>query len=1311
MLWQTGAARRPVRVKLPVEDGTRHLAARRNVGRALCPTSDETGPAAGPRRNGHRCEPTCPITGQLLAKDAQERQWRDAEGDRTLVVGIGASAGGLDAFERFLGQLSVASGLGYVFVQHLDPEHESILAQILGRMTPIPVEFAKDGQGIERDHVYVMPPGAGVLAEEGKLRLLAAEPRASRQPINAFLSSLAEDQGANAVGIILSGTGSDGALGIADVKKNGGMTFAQLPDQARYPSMPQAAIATGMVDQVLPVEEIPPVLAKLAAQRRVHPGESAHGEAEGLREAFEILTRKTGHDFSRYKRTTILRRIQRRMAALKVASVRDYVAVLGGDEEEIHRLSNDLMINVTSFFRDEEPFHTLERVVISQLLQRNGEGVRAWVAGCASGEEAYSLAMLFREQMDRMVSPPPVQIFATDIDASALREARSGRYTSAVEKQVSAGRLARFFTKRGDAYTVTKDIRDLCIFTQQDLLKDPPFSRMDLLSCRNLLIYLEPVLQRQVLELAHYALRPGGYLLLGKAEVVGAGELELFEVVEKNSRLFRRRQVERRPGLPLLQARTGAVRALPLEMAPLGRRGGADVRSAADRSRNIMLEEYAPPSVVVDGRGEIRYYWGANLASYLPLQAGAPATNLLHLARRELKVEVSAALHNAARQAQPVTHKDLVLMADGVERRLNLIIRPLPPTEQDPDDLFLVVFQELRTVPAAQGAPLGAPSLDRYRQLEGELENTRTRLQLTVDELENANEALRASNEELQSLNEELHSSNEELQTSQEELQSVNEELNTVNAELSKKLEELELLYGDLHNLFQSTKIATVFLDREFQISRFTPEAMTVFRLADGDVGRPLSDFAARFDTEGLPQEAERVLRTLEPIERTVRMVEVARWFLMRIHPYRTPSNVIAGVVITFIDVTKLKDAETALRVAVDERARAERAERALREADRRKDEFLAVLSHELRNPLAPIHNSLHIVERAPAGSEMAQRAQHIIARQVEHLTRLVNDLLEVTRVTRGKLRVERRPVDLRDVVQRTAEDHQTLFAHHCLSLEVFSPEYPVWVYGDATRLSQVIGNLLQNSAKFTMAEGSVRLSLEIAGGEAELRVRDNGIGIDPALLPILFQPFAQGDNSLDRSRGGLGLGLVLVKGLVDLHEGTVEAHSGGKGAGTEFLVRLPLSAPPDAPTVAPAAQPAPRRVLVIEDNPDTAESLRTALKMEGHDVETTQDGPSGLEKIRAFAPDVVLCDIGLPGMNGYQVAKIVREEASLRPFMVALTGYARPEDEQRARDAGFDAHLAKPPSIQQIQDVIARASDRHPVPGPDHLPRNHRVP
>jgi two-component system CheB/CheR fusion protein len=466
---------------------------------------------------------------------------------------------------------------------------------------------------------------------------------------------------------------------------------------------------------------------------------------------------------------------------------------------------------------------------------------------------------------------------------------------------------------------------------------------------------------------------------------------------------------------------------------------------------------------------------------------------------------------------------------------------------------------------------------------------------------------------------------------------------------------------------------------------------MTVFRLADGDVGRPLTDFAARFDAEGVPAEVARVLQTLEPIERTVRTVEAGRWFLMRMHPYRTPSNVIAGVVISFIDITKLKETEAALREAVTER---ERAERALRDADQRKDQFLAVLSHELRNPLAPISNSLHVLEQTPPGAAGAQRAQQIIARQVGQLTRLVEDLLDATRVTHGKLQIHSERLDLRDVVQRTAEDHRELLSARDVSLEVVVPDRPAWVNGDRTRLSQVVGNLLQNAAKFSSQGSAVRLALEVAGGHVELHVKDHGAGIEPAMLPRLFEPFSQADETLARSAGGLGLGLSLVKGLVEAHGGSVVGTSAGRGAGAEFVVRLPLVASPPAPP-APArhSPPRARRILVIEDNADGADSLRAVLELDGHTAEVAHDGQQGITRGREFRPEVVLCDIGLPGADGYQVARAMRQDPVLRgAFLIALTGYTRPDDQKLAAEAGFDAYLSKPASVEQLRETVARA-------------------
>ena len=1217
------------------------------------------------------------------AGDAQEAEWRAREGERFLVVGIGASAGGLEAFEGFLRRLPSDSGLAYVLVQHLDPEHESRLAEILSRATHLPVTIARDGERVERNHVYVIPPGTGLAIAGGCLRLVPTEVKGNRLLVDAFLLSLAEDQRENAVAVVLSGTGSDGALGVAAVRKNGGRTFAQLPSEARYGSMSAAAIATGHVERVLPVDEMPSALQAIAAERRRHPPESMQGEEEGVREALDAVARVTGHDFSRYKRSTVLRRFHRRMASTGAATVRDYAALLRSDEAETRRLAEDLTINVTSFFRDEEVFAALERVVVPELMERRGaEGVRVWVPGCSTGEEAYSIAMLLREASDRLPQPPSIQLFATDIDAAALAEARVGRYSGAVEQQVGPERLARFFTRRGDAYNVAKALRDACIFTDHDLLKSPPFSRMDLVSCRNLLIYLEPALQRRVIELLHYALRSGGYLVLGKAENIEAREQELFEVVDKAGRVFRRREVERRPPLPM------PGRPLLSPGAPAGPRSGAEVKSAAERSRSIVLEEYAPPSVVVDARGEIRYFWGANLSRYLPHHAGAPATNLTHLARRELRPGLSAALHNAARHAKAVTYRDIVVVDEDRSVSLDIVVRPLPATEEDPDELFLVVLEERRAAPAG-GMPLDAPSTERLQQVEEDLASTQERLQATLDEFENANEALRVSNEQLQSMNEEMHSSNEELQTSQEELQSVNEELNTLNAELTKKVDELELLYGDLQNLFQSTQIATIFLDRDFRIARFTPAATTLFRLAERDVGRPLSDFAARFDAKDVPGEVRRVLETLGPIERTVGLVEERRWFLMRMHPYRTPSNVIAGVVVSFVDVTDLKNAEAALRDAVTER---ERAEQALRDADHRKDEFLAVLSHELRNPLAPIRNSLHLLQLSPADTDVHTRAKQIIGRQVDHLARIVNDLLDVTRITRGKLQLERRVIDLREVAQRTGEDHRSLFAARDVSLVVEVPPAPAWVDGDETRLAQVLGNLLQNAAKHTSSGDAVRVSVETAGGSVLLRVGDTGPGIPPELVPRLFQPFAQASGPIDRRAGGLGLGLALVKGLVESHGGTVEIASGGGRKGTEVVAGFPSAAAPVTTAAAPAPAPAPRRVLVVEDNLDAAESLKLVLESEGHTVEMAHDGLRAVECARRVRPDVVLCDIGLPGMDGYTLAGVFRRDPALREvLLVALTGYALPEDLRRAAEAGFDAHLAKPTTIDAIQELIGR--------------------
>ena len=981
------------------------------------------------------------------------------------------------------------------------------------------------------------------------------------------------------------------------------------------------------------------------------------------------------------------------MTATGTATVREYAALLEGDADEARRLAEDLTINVTSFFRDDVPFRVLEQIVIPDVLERRRtDGVRIWVPACSSGEEAYSLAMLFCERGDELPRPPQIQVFATDIDASALAEARRGQYTSVVERQVSPERLARFFTKRGDSYSVTKPLRDLCIFTEHDLVRDPPFSRMDLVSCRNLLIYLEPALQKRVIELLHYALRPGGYLLLGKAETIDARELELFEVVDKAERVFRRREVDRRPAfLP------AGRRALPLELAPPSRRADPEVRSAADRSRSIVLEEYAPPSVVVDARGEIRYYWGTKLAFFLPPRAGAPSTNLMHLARRELRVELSAALHNAARQAKPVTYKDVVVEAEGVQRRLNIVVRPLPPTEQDPDELFLVVFEELQATPIAHGTPLDAPTLERHRQLQRDLESTQERLQVTIEELENTNEALRTSNEQLQAMNEEMHSSNEELQTSQEELQSVNEELNTLNAELSKKVDELELLYGDLQNLFQSTQIATIFLDRESRIARFTPAATAVFRLADGDVGRPLSDFAARFDAQDVPQEVTRVLETLAPVERTVGLADEKRSFLMRMNPYRTPSNVIAGVVVSFIDVTKLKETEAALR-------------RAVRGAGARGAGPAGRGPAEGRVPRRPVARAAQPArahpEQPPRPRARRRRtparrrkAHEIIARQVGHLARLVDDLLDVTRIANGKLQVERRSMDLRELAQRTAEDHRGLFDRARGGARGRAPgraavgrrRRDAPRAGDrepAPELGQVH---LQRRLGPAVARGGGRLrGAARPGHRRRHRPRD-----DPAALPAVLagrhdaQPPPRRARARPRAREGARRDARRHDRGVERRQGRgrrvrrAAAARGGAGPDRGRAGCSAAAAP--APHPRDRGQPRRRREPAARARAGGARGGRRARRSPGDRASPRARSRGGA--LRHRAP-------GHGRLRGREGAPRASRASGTRSSSRSR-GYALPEDQRRAAEAGFDAHLTKPATVEGVEEVMSGARQR----------------
>jgi two-component system CheB/CheR fusion protein len=838
------------------------------------------------------------------------------------IVGMGASAGGLEAFEHFFTHMPSNSGLAFVLVLHLDPTAKSLLVELLARNTKMPVCRAEQGMKVEPDHVYITPPGAALTIQRGVLQVLAQkEPRRPPLPVDTFLRSLAEDRGENAMAVILSGSGSDGTLGVKAVKEQGGMTMVQEERTAKHDDMPRNAIATGQVDYILPVDAMPQTLIDyvrhMRVLRRPKKDRARADEPDAhLPKIFLLLRNKTGHDFTHYKQNTVMRRVERRMQLLQIERVSEYVKRLRQSAGEIEALFKDLLIAVTHFFRDPEAFVSLSAKVIPPMfVQRQGdEPIRVWVPGCATGEEAYSIGILLAEHMNMVGTNVPVQIFATDIDGSTLEFARAGVYPESIVADVSSERLDRFFVHEGDTYRGAKQLREMTVFSVHNLIKDPPFRKLDLISCRNVLIYLGPELQKRLLPLFHYALKPAGALFLGPSETISACP-ELFSTLDKHYRIFRRRSVATRPlpEFPLFP-----VERLAPERGELTPRVPAAEISVAKATERMLLADFAPACVIVNEKYDVVHFHGRT-GRYLEAPPGAPDVNIIRMARPGLRVELRTALHRAVSEHCTVVRENVQVRSNGGSQPINLVVRPVTEPGCGPA-LLMVVFEDIRprqiiAEPPTRAAPLTTSEEAAVRQLESELRSTKEHLQTTIEELETSNQELKSSNEELLSMNEELQSANQELETSKEELQSVNEELETVNAELNSKVEQLDRANSDIRNLLASTQIATIFLGNDLCIKSFTPAISDVFRLIPGDVGRPITDIARRIAYEGLPGDVQDVLRTLSMVEHEVQAQD-GHWYIMRILPYRTIDNVIDGVVITFVDITERKRAADAVQEA-----------------------------------------------------------------------------------------------------------------------------------------------------------------------------------------------------------------------------------------------------------------------------------------------------------------------------------------------------------------------------------------------------------
>ena len=848
------------------------------------------------------------------------------------VVGIGASAGGLAAFEAFLSGIPAENlpGMAYVLVQHLAPDHKSMLVELIRRYTKLQVYEVEDGMRVQVNCAYIIPPGRDMAFANGFLQLLEPiAPRGQRLPIDFLFRSLANGLGERAIGIVLSGTGSDGTLGLRAIKGEGGMVMAQLPASAEFDGMPKSAIATGLVDYQLPPAEMAAKLAAYVTQAygRLGPSQGlAPQQIENARrKIFLLLRNQVGHDFSQYKPSTIVRRIERRMAVHQLESIESYAKYLQQAPDEVESLFHELLIGVTSFFRDPAAFQVLEDEVIPQLLRDRlaDDPIRIWVAGCSTGEEAYSIAMLLMEQMTTMDCHFPVQLFATDLDARAIAAARAGQYPASIAADIAPERLKRFFSAEADGqWRILKSIRDMVIFSEHDLLKDPPFSRLDLISCRNLLIYLDLDLQKKLLPLFHYAIKPNGWLFLGNSE--GVGEFErLFTAVKGKAKLFQRRaDVVDKPMTNLWRMPIAVERGIAAR--PIGKPLPAAKPTLREIAEQSILRQVAPVSALLNEHGDVLYLHGRSGKYLEPASGEAGPSNILKMARQGLRAPLAATLRRVVASQQQAAVNKLSVKTNGNYTLVDLTIYPLSqPKPAAPDaNLFMLMLAdsplpEVDLNPAAGATPAQTDLAEAEKHiaaLEQELRSKDDFLLNSQEALESANQELKSAVEEMQSINEELQSTNEELETSKEELQSVNEELATVNTELQTKVLDLSRANNDMNNLLAGTGIGTVFVDHQLRILRFTPAASEIINLILSDIGRPVSHIVNNLvGYDRLARDLQQVLDYLTPLAIEVQSQQ-GRWYMLRIQPYRTLENVIEGAVMTFVDISELKQANAALR-------------------------------------------------------------------------------------------------------------------------------------------------------------------------------------------------------------------------------------------------------------------------------------------------------------------------------------------------------------------------------------------------------------
>jgi two-component system, chemotaxis family, CheB/CheR fusion protein len=1324
----------------------------------------------------------------LTDRDSQKTREGDSGDPRVLhIVGIGASAGGLEALESLFAAMPEDSGMAFVVLQHLSPDFDSRMVELLARRTRIAIQQVTDGVLVEPNHIYLIPPRKDMILSGGHLLLTDKEPaRGLTLPIDHFLRSLAQDAGGNAVAVILSGTGSDGSRGIKEIHEAGGLVIAQDPRTARFDGMPRSAIDTGVVDLELAPEAIPEALVRYRASALGGPEYPQAAEAQvpdsPVGQILELLRGQYGIDFAYYKPNTVMRRIERRLAMSRLQDVGSYADQLANDREELNALYFDLLIGVTRFFRDPEAFAYLESEVIPRIVEGNHD-IRIWVPGCATGEEVYSLSILLHETMTARGRRALAKIFATDVHPESLDVASAGVYDAEALRDVSSARRERYFSATGDRFRVAKELRELVVFARHNVINDAPFTRLDLVSCRNLLIYFQPGAQKKALSLFHFGLKTSGFLFLGPSETPGELSDE-FDALDGRWKIYRKRRDIRLPAdMRLSIPPPGSNR--PNPAGPAGRRQADGALLAA---YDQLMARHVPPSFLIDAHYELLHTFGG-AESMLVMRAGRPSTSLLDLVPEGMRAPLAGALQQAAKQGRAVRYTGVDAMVGGKQARYQLTVDPMPDAKLDTTNFVVEVERTVTELPppSIEEVDVDQASRDYVAALEAELRFTRENLQATIEELE-------TSNEELQATNEELVASNEELQSTNEELHSVNEELHTVNVEHQRKIDQLTELTDDMDNLLQSTDIGVLFLDQELSVRKFTPRIASIFHLLGQDIGRKFDHFAHNIEYPNLLGDIREVLKNGAPIEREVQTGDGELLFL-RLLPYRSNSEA-HGVVLTIVDISSLRRAEAEARrlsaivrsardaivaqdvqgrivawnggaeelygykeaealgldtrVLIPEDRREEeielltrlargedvgtfdtqrvtrdgrrihlelsvctmlntlgkfagmatiarditmrkRAEDQVKRAIAQREQFLALLSHELRNPLMALSNAVRLLDEPGVSSTNQAAAREVVRRQVQQMARLLEDLLDSSRMRRDRIELRRQVFDLREAVAGVMDAAGPQAKEASVDLELGVHDRPILVEADLGRLQQLQVNLLNNAIVHSRPGSSIRYRIEQNGEWATVVVEDDGAGISADNLPHVFEPFFQGPR---RTGKGMGLGLALAQAIALAHGGDIQAESEGEGRGARFTTRIPLATTArvsQAPAEREARAADHRLVLLVDDDEDSRELLGILLRNAGHDVIQAGTATQGLELLAARRPRAAIVDLGLPDMSGLEVARRARASLGADSLkLIALTGFGQQKDREAATEAGFDHHLVKPLDFETIESVLS---------------------